>query len=119
MDGPFVVDPESRDMMVLSLSRAMVQTDDVGNARLVKRGTHSDGKDDIAAALTLAAGAWDRSPTKQQTLSGRRFWYDDSGAPKLRNLRGPDLHFLWADGLAGAAGPQAAMAASGNLTGQP
>jgi hypothetical protein len=62
MDGPFTVDEGSRSLLMFSLARAMVKTDDAGNARLVKRSTGNDNRDDVAAAFTLCCGAWERSP---------------------------------------------------------
>ena len=61
-DGPFVVAEESQPLMIASLAVAHVKSDDAGNIRLVKRGSNNTSRDDVAAALTLAAGAWERSP---------------------------------------------------------
>ena len=44
-----------------SLSAALVRSDDAGSIRMVKDGSNNTGRDDVAAALTLAAGAWERS----------------------------------------------------------
>ena len=41
---------------------AFVRNDDQGSFRLVKRTTANTSRDDVAAALILAAGAYDRSP---------------------------------------------------------
>ena len=60
-DGPFSIDPSSKSMMAASLAAASVQNDDAGSCRLVKRGTNNTGRDDVAAAFTLAAGAYERS----------------------------------------------------------
>ena len=40
---------------------ALVKNDNAGNVRLEKRGTANAARDDVAAALTLAAGAFDRA----------------------------------------------------------
>ena len=59
-DGPLWIEPESAPLIGASLAVAMVKSDDQGSTRLVKRGTKNQARDDVAAALTLAAGAWDR-----------------------------------------------------------
>ena len=60
-DGPLSVAPGSRALLVASLSAALVQNDDSGSFRMVKASSNSTGRDDVAAALTLSAGAWERS----------------------------------------------------------
>ena len=60
-DGPLAPAPESRALLVASLSAALVRSDDAGSIRMVKDGSNNQGRDDAAAALTLAAGAWERS----------------------------------------------------------
>ena len=55
MDGPLAVDYDSRLLLATSLSKAMVKNDDQGNTRLVKKGTNNTARDDVAAALVLAA----------------------------------------------------------------
>ena len=62
-DGPFAVAEDSRLLLAASLSAAMVKNDDQGNTRLAKRGTNNTGRDDVAAALVLAAGAFARAET--------------------------------------------------------
>ena len=47
--------------MEASLSAALVKNDDAGNVRLVKRGTNKTARDDVAAALVLAAGSFTRA----------------------------------------------------------
>ena len=61
-DGPFVVDEDSRLLVAASLSVAYVKNDDAGSYRLVKRSTANTARDDVSAALVLAAGAYARSP---------------------------------------------------------
>ena len=61
-DGPFKVSEDSQPLMVASLAVAHVKSDDAGNVRLVKRGSNNTSRDDVAAAFTLASGAWERSP---------------------------------------------------------
>ena len=61
-DGPLSVEEGSRDLLTASLAAAMVKTDDQGSVRLAKRGTNNTGRDDVAAALVLAAGSFVRSP---------------------------------------------------------
>ena len=64
VDGPLTVDRDSRLLIAASLSAAMVKNDDAGNTRLVKRGSNNQARDDVAAALTLAAGAYVRAEIK-------------------------------------------------------
>ena len=61
LDGPLNVAPESANLITASLAAARVKPDDSGNVRLVKRGTNNTGRDDVAAALVLAAGLFERS----------------------------------------------------------
>ena len=61
-DGPFMATPDSRALIEESLAVAYVKNDDQGNVRLSKRGTQNAARDDVAAALTLAAGAYARRP---------------------------------------------------------
>ena len=61
-DGPLACAAESRALLTASLGVAMVKTDDAGNTRLSKRGNHNQARDDVAAALVLAAGALSRAP---------------------------------------------------------
>ena len=63
-DGPMSASFLCRPLLEASLAAAAVKGDDSGGVRLVKKGTHSTGRDDVAAALTLAAGAWSRKPVK-------------------------------------------------------
>ena len=61
LDGPLTVGRESRSILQASLACAMVRNDDQGNTRLVKADpSGSTGRDDVAAALVLAAGALSR-----------------------------------------------------------
>ena len=61
-DGPLAVAPDSALLITASLGVAMVATDDSGNVRMQKRGANNASRDDVAAALVLAAGSWLRSP---------------------------------------------------------
>ena len=60
-DGPLSCAEGSRPLLAASLSAAMVVNDDQGNTRLKKKGTNNQARDDVAAALVLAAGAYHRS----------------------------------------------------------
>ena len=60
-DGPLSCAESSRHLLTASLSAAMVVNDDQGNTRLKKRGTNNQARDDVAAALVLGAGAYQRS----------------------------------------------------------
>ena len=55
-DGPLSISPESRDLIAASLAVSQVKTDDAGNSRLIKRGSNNGARDDVAVALTHAAG---------------------------------------------------------------
>ena len=59
--GPLSCAESSRLLVAASLSQALVKNDDAGNTRLVKRGTNNTARDDVAAALVLGAGAFQRS----------------------------------------------------------
>ena len=59
-DGPLAVDPGSAPLLEASLAVAAVKNDDSGNVRLQKRGSNNTSRDDVAAALTLGAGAHQR-----------------------------------------------------------
>ena len=56
-DGPLSMTEDSRLLIAASLSVALVKNDGQGNVRLVKRDRNNTSRDDVAAALTLAAGA--------------------------------------------------------------
>ena len=71
-DGPFNIGAGA-DLIAASLAVSLVRSDDAGNTRLSKSGTHNTGRDDVSAALTLAAGAWERmilSPPTQAAYHG-------------------------------------------------
>ena len=59
-DGPLAIAKGSRGLLQASLAVAAVANDDAGNVRLQKRGANNESRDDVAAALVLAAGAWER-----------------------------------------------------------
>ena len=61
-DGPLSVPEDSRALLTASLAAAMVNNDDQGSTRLVKRGSKNQARDDVSAVLVLAAGAWERTP---------------------------------------------------------
>ena len=60
-DGPLSCPPSSRALVAASLAVAMVKNDDAGNFRLMKKGQNNTGRDDVAAALVLAAGVYHRA----------------------------------------------------------
>ena len=68
-DGPLSVDEGSRPLLAASLAVAMVKNDDQGSCRLVKRASDNSARDDVAAALVLAAGALARAPTGRRWRS--------------------------------------------------
>ena len=61
VDGPLSAEVESRPLLAASLAVAMVRNDDAGNVRLSKKGSNNTARDDVAAALVLAAGVYQRS----------------------------------------------------------
>ena len=65
LDGPLNVSPESAALLTASMASSKVRPDDSGNVRLVKRGTNNTGRDDVAAALVLACGLFERSMPKR------------------------------------------------------
>ena len=65
-DGPLSVAPESRALIQASLSVTTTKADDSGSIRLVKRGSNNESRDDISAALVLAAGAFMRAGSAPQ-----------------------------------------------------
>ena len=73
-DGPFSVEESSRPLLIASLAAAHVTNDDQGNTRLSKRTKDQKARDDVAAALTLAAGGWGRA-----TLGRREAPADQTG----------------------------------------
>ena len=63
LDGPLSCPESSRALLQASLAAARVENDSAGSFRLVKRDvSNNTGRDDVAAALTLAAGALARAP---------------------------------------------------------
>ena len=61
VDGPLSAEVESRPLLAASLAVAMVRNDDAGNVRLSKKGSNNTARDDVAAALILAAGVYQRA----------------------------------------------------------
>ena len=66
-DGPLSIPAESQLLIAASLSAAIVKNDEQGNTRLIKRGKDNVARDDVAAALTLAAGAFERAGGASRT----------------------------------------------------
>ena len=71
-DGPFAIEAGSRSLLAASLAVAMVKNDDAGSVRLIKKGSNSTGRDDVAAAFCLASGAFVRSAERQPDHGQRR-----------------------------------------------
>ena len=63
-DGPMSVVPSAALLIAASLSVAQVKADTNGNFRMVKRSSNNASRDDVAMALTLAAGAFSRKPVR-------------------------------------------------------
>ena len=70
LDGPLSVAPSSASLLAASLAVSRVKNDDQGNVRLVKRGTNNEARDDVAAALVLASGAWEREASRPKPSPG-------------------------------------------------
>ena len=65
LDGPLSVAPGAAALLGASLAVATVRNDDQGNVRLSKAGADNTARDDVAAALTLAAGGAVRRPVRR------------------------------------------------------
>ena len=64
-DGPLSIEEDSRAIILHSLTNSLVKNDDQGSCRLVKAdGTNNKSRDDVSAALILAAGARERAPKR-------------------------------------------------------
>ena len=66
LDGPFAAAASACPLLAESLRVAVVRHDDAGNVRLIKR-SDNVARDDVAAALLLAAGAWERARRKPRS----------------------------------------------------
>ena len=70
-DGPLSCDEEAESMVLWSLTAAKVKPDDAGSIRMVKRDpAHNTGRDDVAAALAIAAGLHANRPVQSLNLGG-------------------------------------------------
>ena len=58
-DGPLSVEQDSRNLLTVSMAKARVENDTSGNMRMIKP-FNNTARDDVAAALVLAAGAFER-----------------------------------------------------------
>ena len=67
-DGPWSIDEDSRLLIAASLQAAVVKNDDQGSTRLVKSANNTS-RDDVAAALVLAAGAYQRTSRRPVTAA--------------------------------------------------
>ena len=63
-DGPLSVEESSRPLLAASLAVCLVKNDDQGNVRLVKKGSNNLCRDDVAAALVLGAGVFQRAQSQ-------------------------------------------------------
>ena len=70
IDGNLSIMPSSVPLLAASLAVSKVLNDDAGNVRMVKHGTNNQSRDDVAAALTLAVGAFERESTKPKATEG-------------------------------------------------
>ena len=70
LDGPLSLAESSRPLVEASLAVSRVKNDDAGNVRLEKRGHNNEARDDVAAALTLAAGGFARATSRPDSEIG-------------------------------------------------
>ena len=71
-DGPLTVAEDALGLLTVSLAASKIENDTAGNMRLIKRDRGSNtGRDDVAAALTLAAGAFARYPAAAESEERR------------------------------------------------
>jgi len=68
LDGDLCVDPASTDLLAASLYFAQVKPDNAGNIMLIKRGFNNTSRDDVAAALLLAAGEAERQANQPDPI---------------------------------------------------
>ena len=73
-DGPLNIEHDCRGLIAASLMAAKVENDTSGNTRLIKRGSNNTGRDDVAHALTLAAGAVERNAKQPAFVIGSAAW---------------------------------------------
>ena len=67
-DGPASIAESARDLLTVSLARARVENDKAGNTRMLKSDRHNNtARDDVAAALLLACGAFVRYPPRAES----------------------------------------------------
>ena len=71
LDGPLSVERDSAKLIEASIAVAVVKSDDQGSQRLVKNGTANTARDDVAAALLLAAGAASREKPARRLYLGK------------------------------------------------
>ena len=72
-DGPFTITPEADLPLRVSLRSARVENDTGGNMRMIKRDRGSNtGRDDVAAALILASGAFEQYSGAPEESKERR-----------------------------------------------
>ena len=81
LDGALAVSGPARLLLTAAISAAKVETDDAGNARLLKGRRSADCRDDAAHALLMAAGGIERLP-------------DDAGAGAMVLIAGREV--AWA-----------------------
>ena len=56
-----VVAENSRPLVAASIAVTTIKSDDQGNTRIIKGSTHNTCRDDVAVALALLAGAYQRA----------------------------------------------------------
>ena len=102
VDGPLSAEVESRPLLAASLSVAMVKNDDAGNVRLAKKGSNNTSRDDVAAALVLAAGVFQRARA-QPKRGGCLSWHGLGTLPPPTRAGGPWYAVLLSSATATAA----------------
>ena len=73
-NGPLNIG-RAKDLVEESLAVSIVKSDDQGNTRLTKSNKFNRARDDIAQALVLAAGEYQRQQKQQSKVNSQFFFY--------------------------------------------
>lgn len=73
LDGPLAIEEQSRPLLSYSIGVSKTVNDKAGNTILIKKkGKNNESRDDVAAALVLAGGAFVRETGKAKASKPRR-----------------------------------------------